>query len=320
MEGHRPVLLLLSAAALLTLAGPGCAWLNRPPPPSLPRALWPSPTLEDVIQVVNNNSRQITSFSTDEARLSVPGIPSLRASVAFERPKRLRLRAETGLTGPELDVGSNDELFWIWVKSQPPMYSCRHDQFAASSARQVLPIEPEWLIEALGITELDPIRPHQAPTAAPGGRLEIRTAHQTPDGPATKVTLVDAVTGVVTEQHLFDARGQLVARALASHHRRDPLTNLIMPRIVDISCPRLQFSMRIDLGNVQINRPLANRDELWAMPNIPGCPIVDLGDPDVRLAPVGPPLPPPATPPAAVPSEVSARLLRPRRAGNRLLR
>ena len=76
----------------------------------------------------------------------------------------------TGLTGPELDLGSNDEVFWFWVRrEQPPaLYYCRHDQFAASPARQTLPIQPEWLIEAMGIAPFDP-------GAADRGRIHCPT-------------------------------------------------------------------------------------------------------------------------------------------------
>ena len=125
----------------------------------------PSPTIEQVIQAVNQNNSRIQSFMTNQATLSVPGLPTLRASVAFERPWRLRLRGDTGLTGPEIDLGSNDELFWFWVRrNQPPaIFFCRHDQFAACPARQMIPIEPKWLIEALGVAELDPGLPYQGP-------------------------------------------------------------------------------------------------------------------------------------------------------------
>jgi len=304
MEGHRAVLWSLAVVGLLALGGPGCAWLSTPQRYALPRALPASPTLEQVIQVVNGNSSQIHSFSTDEATLSIPGTPSLRTSIAFERPKRLRLRAGTGVTGAELDAGSNDELFWIWVKRQPPLYYCRHDQFATSPARRVLPIEPEWLIEALGITELDPALPHQGPNVRPGGRLEIRTVRETVDGLETKITIVDAATGVVLEQHAYDAQGLLVAQARASRHRRDPLTGLVMPRIVEIRCPRAEFAMRLDLGNVQINRPLGNPAELWTMPTFHDWPTVDLGDPSLQFCPAGRP----AVQPATLPSPT--RLLR----------
>ena len=54
--------------------------------------------------------------------------------------------------------------------------------------------------------------------------------------------------------------------------------------------PSAQFSLRIELGNVQINR-FAGNPALWAMPRFAGYPAVDLCDPHLRSAPAaGPPL------------------------------
>ena len=80
-------------------------------------------------------------------------------------PKRFRLRAETGITGPELDLGSNDEVYWMWVKraDRPAVYWGRHDQFYQSAARDLLPVPPDWLIEALGVVQLDPTGQHEGP-------------------------------------------------------------------------------------------------------------------------------------------------------------
>ena len=300
MDGYRAVQRSLVVLGLAVWIAPGCAFLRAPQRPTLPPVLPATPSLEQVVQVVNSNSGQIHSFSTDQAVLSVEGMPSLRTSVAFERPRRLRLRAGLGFGGTELDVGSNDELFWMWIKRQPPLYYCRHDQFATSPARRMLPIEPGWLIEAMGITELDPASLDRNLRVLPGGRLEIATTRQTVDGPARKLTMVDGSTGAVLEQSVFDTRGLLVARATASRHRRDPLTGRIMPRVVEIECPRAQFSIRLDLGNVAINRPLENPGELWAMPALADCPMVDLGNPNFQLPPIAPP--PPAAPATARPT------------------
>ena len=253
---------------------------NAPPPP---RVLPPSPTLEQVIEVVNRNNSQIRSFSSSRASIDGPGYPSLRASIAFERPRRLRLRAETGLTGSEFDMGSNDELFWFWVRrNQPPaVYFCRHDQIESSAALRSMPIDPEWLIEALGMSEFDPALPHQGPYPLADDRLRIDTIRETPEGPVTKITIIDGSQGWILEQHLYDARRRLLASSIAGGHRRDPLSGLTMPTVVKIDCPSAQLSMRIDLGNVQINRPLDNA-ALWAMPRYPGAPLVDLANPNLR--------------------------------------
>lgn len=319
MEGYRRALPRSVLAGLVMLAGSSCAWLHPPREFPLPRRLPASPDLGQVIDAVNSNSSRIHSFSTDQARVSVPGIPSLSAAVAFERPKRLRLRAGTGVFGAELDVGSNDELFWIWITRQPPLYFCRHDQFAASPVRDLVPIEPQWLIEALGVSELDPALAQQGPIVRPDGRLEIHTIRQTAGGPMTKITVVDGVAGVILEQRLYDPQRCLVASAVASRHRRDPATGLIMPGVVEIDCPRAQFAMRLELGNVRINPPLADLAGLWTMPTFDGRPI-DLGDPRLQLAPVCPTLSPQMPSPAASLPSVTVQAHRPRRGWNRLLR
>jgi hypothetical protein len=256
----------------------------RPTAPPLPRALPPSPTLDQLIQVVNRNNSAIQSFYTDHATLSGPGFPALQASIACQRPRFFRLHAKSSLTGPEVDLGSNPDFFWFWVRrSQPPaIYYCRHDQFATSPARSSIPIQPDWLIEALGITEIDPALPHQGPFPLQGDRLEIRTIRETSDGPVTKVTIFNGAQGWVLEQNIYNAQGLLMASAVASQHRRDPLSGLVMPGIVLVNCPSAQFNIRIDLGPVEINRLSGNPAELWNIPAINGSPAVNLAAPNAQ--------------------------------------
>ena len=291
MDGYRRCLRLLLVVGLVSLSGASCPQFLQQFTTSAPRILPPAPTLQQVIQVVNDNSSQIHSFSTTRATLSGPAMPTLQANLAFQRHKRLRLRAGTAMTGPELDLGSNDDLFWFWVKrSTPPaVYYCRHDQFATSPARRLMPLELDWLVEALGITQFDPALPHQGPFRLPGDRLEIRTIRETPQGTTTKVTIVDGAQGWVLEQHLYNAQGRPIASAVADGHRRDPLTNLVMPKSVRINCPQAQFSMRLDLGPVQINRLAGNPAELWTMPRFQNASVVDLGNPNLQLPQASPP-------------------------------
>jgi hypothetical protein len=288
MSTPRRQWLFLIAAGLFCLSGANCreTWPYAPPPRILP----PSPTLQQVVEAVNNNNGRIQSFTSNRASVSGPGFPSLRASVAFQRTLKFRLRAETGLTGAEFDLGSNDELFWFWLRrgDPPAVYFCRHDRLAACQARQLLPIKPQWLIEALGVCELNPALPHQGPYQLPNDRLQICTALDSPDGPLTKTTIIDAGQGWILEQHWFDSRRQLLASAYSSRHRCDPLSGLYMPGEVRIICPAAQFDMTIDLGQPEINRVAEQPPGLWTMPVLPGVPAVDISDPNFA---------PPASPP-----------------------
>jgi hypothetical protein len=291
MDGYRRCLWLLVAVGVAGLSGASCRNLVPQFAAPLPRVLPPSPTLEQVIEVVNRNSLQIHSFSTMHATLGGPGLPTLRASVAFQRPRRFRLRADTAVTGPELDLGSNDQLFWFWCRrNQPPaVYYCRHEHLATSRARQMLLLDPNWLLEAVGIAGFDPGLPHQGPFFLPGDRLEVRTIRDTPEGLTRTSTVVDAARGWVLEEHVYDAQGRLVASSILSHHRRDPLLGLVMPTVVKINYPAAELSLQLDLGNVQVNRLPGNQAELWTMPRYQGSPPVDLCGPGFQSPPMAAP-------------------------------
>jgi hypothetical protein len=303
----RTRLALLLMLTLLGAGGASCPQFIQHYPSPGPRTIPQAATLADVITAVNNNSAKIRSLYTTDATVSATLIPSLRANLALERPRRFRLRAETGLTGPEADLGSNDQLFWFWVRRlQPPsMYYCSHRQFPVSRVRELVPVEPEWLIEALGITGFDPAGQHTGPTPVRGGRLEIRTQLPRSDGTSwTKVTVVDAARGLVLEQHLYDQRGTRVATSLTSDHKRDPASDAVVPHRIEIQWPATQFTLKVDLGDVQINQLSGDPSQLFEMPNYPGYQPVDVGDPSFQ-----PPIPPPTAfaPPALAPIAPASR-------------
>src|SRR6185437_15000368 len=103
----RTGLALMLLVTLLGAGGASCPQFIQHYPPAGPRTLPKAATLTEVITVINNNSSKIRSLYTTDASVSASLIPSLRANVALERPRRFRMRAETGLTGPEVDLGSN---------------------------------------------------------------------------------------------------------------------------------------------------------------------------------------------------------------------
>ena len=79
-------------------------------------------TREQIVAAVNQNSARINSLTVTNATISIPdalGLPLLSGNIAAERPGRFRLTAATAVTGQELDVGSNDELFWMWIRRHP---------------------------------------------------------------------------------------------------------------------------------------------------------------------------------------------------------
>jgi hypothetical protein len=287
MERHQRGLLLLVVMGFLCLCGASCPtrWYEQFQPKPPPRLLSANPTVDEVIQVVNRNNLQIQSIVSTNASISGAGFPTIKANLAFQRPKRFRLRADF-LASAELDLGSNDDLFWFWAKrNQPPgVFVCRHEQYPTSRLHQMTALEPEWLIDALGIGEFDPSLPIQGPFPLPGDKLEMRTIRETPQGPMTKVTILDGSQGWILEQRLHNSQGRLMASSTTSRHRRDPITGLVVPGEVKINFPPANLGMRIDLGDVQVNRLSSNTGELFTLPSYPGSPLIDMGDPNFQFS------------------------------------
>jgi len=275
------VLILTTLVGLFVTTGASCPQMVQQYTQPLPRALQPNAPLDQVIEVVNDNSSRVHSFYAPRATVSVPGFPGLRSIIAFQRPRNFRLRAETSFTGPEIDLGSNSELFWFWIRrNQPPaLFLCRHDQFAVTNARQVIPVEPDWLVQALGIVSFEPSQQHQGPFPLQAGRIEIRSLPPAGQAGSPRITIIDDSRGIVLEQHVYDAQGQRLATAILKRHMRDPQTGAILPRQVEIQWPPAKLDFSIELGDVQINTLGDNSPELWTKPSYPGFGEVNLADP-----------------------------------------
>ena len=268
------------------------------PGPAAPQVLAETSSREQIIAAVNQNSARIRSLSVTGARITIPdmmGLPLLTGNIAAERPNRFRLTAGTGLSGQELDLGSNDELFWIWVRrNQPPaVYFCRHDQFANSNIRQVMPVEPTWLLAALGMVDIDPATVYDGPILRRDGRVELHTRLPWASGTLNRVLVIDARRAWVVEQYVYDATGAtLLASAIAESHRYFPTEQVSLPDRVAIKLPTTGLALTIDLGNVAINQLPGDPRQLWALPTFPGVPQHDLSGAIPGTPLPGQPLPP----------------------------
>lgn len=252
----------------------------------LPRALPPQATLDQVITAVHDNTMRVRSLTATQAVLVVPGVPRLSARVACEPPRRFRLQAQTTLTGPELDIGSNDDLFWLWLRQhEPPIIAfCRHDRYAQSQARQLLPIRADWMPELLGLVNFRPEDSHDGPYPLPDGRIEVRSRITTDGEELFKSTILDGTTGLVAEQHLFTPGGERIASVRTTKYRVDPASGAALPHLVEISWPTSSIDFKLELSAITVNGASPDPAALWQMPAYPGYQPVDLAE--QQLAPV----------------------------------
>jgi len=276
-----PFVLLL---ILFCCSGATCGHALRNPfaqlGPPAPEVLAVGASLEQVIAAVNQNASRIQSYQTEDASISihgVSGVPALRGNIALQRPGRVHLVASTALTGAEFDLGSNDELSWFWVKHRKPraLYYARHDQFVGSAAQQLMPIEPQWLLDALGMSQFSANDHHEGTLPRREGTMEIRSNIQTRTGPMTKSTVIDIRRAWVLQQHVYDG-SRLLASSKARSHRYYPELGVSLPQAIDVHLPAIQLSLSIDVGSVRINTVSGN-PALWRLPAYSGSSQIDLG-------------------------------------------
>lgn len=297
---HRLAVLLFCLS--VTSGATGCRtfpfWLRQDETRLPPEAFTDVPTMDEVIYTVNANTERVERLQTENATLRCEGIamPALRLNMAYEQPRRFRLRAELSqFTGRELDLGSNEELFWFWIQraEQPGIYYARHDEFAVSPARDLIPLEPYRFPELLGLVRLERGEHHVGPTPR-DNLLEIQSRIPSPRGDMTRVILLDATYGWIVEQHYYDANGQLLFSGRASEHRYYPDDAVSMPHRVEIQMlpgQPAQLAFEIEVGRFMFNRLSDDRSELWSLPTIEGVPAVDITDPGFQ--PPGAPGAPP---------------------------
>jgi len=285
ISSRQPARCVLLLLVLFCSSGATCTRSLRNPfstlGPPAPEVLAVGASLEQVIAAVNQNSARVHSYQTNNASITIPGqlsIPLLRGNLAAQRPGRVRLQASTALSGPEVDLGSNDQLFWFWVRrNEPPaLYFSRHDQFVGNAAQQALPIEPQWLFDALGLVQFASTDYHEGPLPRGNGRLEIRSVVNTRNGQITKTTVVDASRAWVLEQHFYNSSGTLLASTVALSHRYYPELGVSLPQQLEIRLPADELSLSIEVGSVQLNQ-LADNPALWSLPVLSGYPQIDLG-------------------------------------------
>jgi len=272
------------------LSGASCPRQFRAPSTvTAPVVLFGEPSLEQVIEVINGNTERIRQLQTTDATLAAAGVPALKASLALERPRRLRIQAGSGLTGTELDLGSNDHVFWLWTKRNDPpaVYYAYHHQYSPTAMGDILPIPPHWLIESLGLIELDPAAHYQGPTRLGNGQLELRYTVGVDQGGLTKVLVLDDQRGHVLRQQVYDQQGRLIASATASAFQFDPVNLASLPRRVEIQLPPAQMSFTLQVEHFVINQLYADPAQLWAMPRFERAPPVNLAEPQVAPYQVG---------------------------------
>jgi len=268
-------LVLLVLLVLLVSTQPGCQIFrkhSRSSATPLPVQFNQLPSQQQLIASLNARSARVRQLSS-RVTVNLPGAPKIRGNLQVEFPNRMRMTA--GIMGASelgVDVGSNDQDFWIWSKAslpgQPPaLYHANHSAFQTSAVRQSIPLEPKWVIEAIGLVNFSPTDVHYGPVMTPDGRMKLTTVHQTASGPQYRVTLLTASTGLIEQQAMYDSAGKRIAYVNSLKYRNYPDDQMSLPQKIELFMTQpdgtdLKIELEAGTYSFRIN---GDTNQLWRM-------------------------------------------------------
>jgi hypothetical protein len=281
----------IAAALLGLLLATGCENWGRfmrkdtqAPSPNV-RMTSGTPTQQELIAYLNENARRLQALESKEVTLDAyqGNQPiGLMGNLVCQKPRNFRLAAR--LAGaPMADLGSNQDEFWFWIgKSEPPyLYHCSHQDFAQGRSRLNFPFQPEWIMEALGMAEYDPSKRYQVGgTRTTAELIEQTTTSQ--GQPVRKIVQFQRTPLQVTQYILQDAKGKEICSAKITAVGRDPTSQAVYPRSIQLNWPadRPAESVRLHmrLAEVTINPNLAPARValLFSRPKLENVPPFDL--------------------------------------------
>lgn len=282
----RCALQAMSLLGCLSMLMTGCSlptWIHPQP-----CVFTPDVSKEELVAYINRNivgtdqTSGLMAWRTSTARLNVTGIPiRLPASIAVEAPRRFRIRVSNPMSGgQELDMGANDERFWVWSKDAPQVVTASHEDLplAMQYLQMPVPIRPDWLMEVFGVIPIDPAQFQLAPVAPGSPEVDLVSHQRGPNGvPVQRVIRVNTCRGTISQHLLRDGAGHLIARAVLDKYTLSP-HGITMPQVVHLDWPEAEVEMTIQLGQVDVNPPgLSQNTVLWQVPRFPGTRTLDVG-------------------------------------------
>ena len=264
------------------LIGAGCQsvpWA-RPAPPADP-ALPMSMSRNELVSYLNEQSGNLQAWQSRQVRMKVrmPDLPTavtLKGSLACESPNHFHLTASN--TFAHADLGANSERCWVYVKpGADGVVSWRHEDAALLEQLPTgIPyIDPDWLMEVLGVTPLETERFVISEGPGPNSRdLWLVASERTPAGRVLRrVIKVDTMRGVIREHAVYNDQDRVVVRASLSDHQ--PFNGHLIPRKVVLDFPSMDAELTLTFAKIETNPQIAT--SMWRVPSVPGADNIDVG-------------------------------------------
>lgn len=276
----RLYLATVAAFALSLSVGTGCqSWFLRKDaqgPSPAARVASGTPTAQELVAFLNNNAQRLQTLECRDLDLQASRANEtvgLMGQLVCQRPRNFRMQAVV-MSANMVDLGSNNDEFWFWIgKSDPPyLFHCSHQDFAQGRSKMPFPIQPDWIMDALGMAQHDPNKQYQIGQQT-RQTIELIEPAVTPQGqPVRKVTVFNRTPLQVAAYMLRDMNGKDICSARIASFGHDRASGAFYPRNVHLDWPadKVRLSMRLDAVTVNQNLPPDRVASLFSRPNLTG--------------------------------------------------
>jgi hypothetical protein len=270
----------------LLLLTAGCERLKpfiQPKPPVTPVSR-EKVTKESLLAHLNDNAQRLQSLECRQVVIaaSMGNQPiDLIGPMSAQKPRNFRFNAKIlGANG--VDLGSNDQEFWYWISKADPPYliHCSYEDLKKGLSIP-FPIQPEWIMETLGMAEYDAAANWQLresgtqyeliqQTTSPQGQT-VYKAIVFQRGPSGRIQVIGHV--------LMDPKGTEICRAVIRDWRVDQGSGAAYPERVVLTCPSEKVKMDLRLDGVVVNGRIDRERaaDLFSRPKLSNVPSYDLG-------------------------------------------
>lgn len=262
--------------AMILIAPTGCAWIKggmgmRPTNHDPNAGPLPPVQPEQLVGYLNERASRLESITYYDVRLRAfeKGIPTpaLTGTMGCAQPRNFRLVAQ-GNIGGNLDLGSNSDQFWAYVKAtgQPLFIYASYADFESGRAQLPagMPFEPDWVMQVVGMTKLDPGANYVVSTNDRERTYSLSWPARTPQGLDIRKEIIFAGDPATANQpqvrrHLVkDAKtGKVICNAEVKRAQTMQLGNGVLqyPTQVSLRWEQQSFEMDLTLGDAKLNEP-----------------------------------------------------------------
>lgn len=208
-----------------------------------------------IIEDINKKNEKIQNLTSKiNIHLNQKISINVFGNLYFEKEKNFRMNIFSNF-GKELDIGSNENLFWFWSKNSDLYYS-EHKNL--NQTRLKTPLNPNWLLESLTIMELKKENIEYGKFKNFFIILQKRKGIQ--NEIVTIATLINPETKRIIGNYLYNQSGKMVASAEINEFYED------IPKKIFITWYEEGITMEWILYDYKINIPI--NKNIWELPKI----------------------------------------------------